>query len=534
MAKATQISSSPSRPELVIAFAGAVGVNTEKVYQKLEVLLREVGYHGHLIHVIDLIEELPSFTGLPRKPEDLRIRERMTAGNTFRQKMSRWDALALMAMGAIREKRQSLTGDPNTPKDGVAYIVRSIKNPEEVKAFRRVYGPAFILISIYSARSSRLERLSQRIALSEGDSAHPDTYRDRAETLIKTDFNEQGVPYGQNLRDAFPLADLFIEISDNEQRLENTLRKFVELLFRHPYHTPNRDEYGMFMAYSGALRSSDLGRQVGAAITDAHGDILSVGTNEVPRPGGGQYWHEDIPNGRDFTREDFAFDRFRTEIVEDILARLNDIGWLDKKKAKDGSSLAKDCKSGMEGALYQDVIEYGRTVHAELSAILGAARRGTQIEGSILYSTTFPCHECARNIVAAGIAKVVYIHPYSKSRVESLFNDSIIVDGEHVSTKDSNRTIPEPIEFFPFVGISPHRYQSLFDATDITRKRDGRPIQWDGRKESPKGEEMMKAYSRRFREQVEFDGFQREMQRNGLFQTREVRRVKKRVARKAK
>ena len=52
---------SPSRPELIIAFVGAVGVNTEKVYQKLETLLREVGYQSHTIRVMDLIGQLPSF-----------------------------------------------------------------------------------------------------------------------------------------------------------------------------------------------------------------------------------------------------------------------------------------------------------------------------------------------------------------------------------------------------------------------------------------------------------------------------------------
>lgn len=457
----------------------------------------------------------------------------MTDGNTFRQKMSRWDALAVMALGAIRATRQSLSRDPNLPKEGAAYIVRSLKNPHEVKTLRRIYGPAFILISVYSTRSARLERLSQIIARSEGDSAHPDRYRDRAETLVKTDFNEQGVPFGQNLRDAFPLADVFVEVSEDEARLEGTLRKFIELLFRHPYHTLNRDEYGMFMAFSGALRSSDLGRQVGAAIADDHGDILSVGTNEVPRPGGGQYWDGDIPNARDFTREDFAFDRFRTEIIEDILSRLKKMNWLNKKKDQDTSSLTEDCTDGMDGSLYQDVIEYGRTVHAELSAILGAARRGTRIEKSVLYSTTFPCHECARNIVAAGITKVVYIHPYSKSRVESLFNDSITVDGEHVSPESTHRNIPEPIQFVPFVGISPNRYQILFDATDVSRKKAGKPIKWDGKTESPKGEEIMKAYSRKFREQLEFEVFLKEMKRKGIFPTKEGRRVKKRLVRRA-
>lgn len=523
-------------PELVIALAGAVGVNTEKVTQKLETQLREVGYQTHIIHVIDLIQELPMFKGLPKTPEDRRTRERMTAGNVFRAKMGRWDALAMMAIGAIREKRQSLTRekDPNVPKGNVAYIIKSIKNPHEVRTFRKVYGPAFILVSIYSARSTRLESLAQKIATSNNDSAHPDKYRGQAESLIRDDFNEQGVPFGQNLRDAFPLADVFVESSENEARVESTLRKFVQLLFRHPSHTPSRDEYGMFMAASGALRSADLGRQVGAAISDDHGDILSVGTNEVPRPGGGQYWEEDVPDGRDFKRDDFAFDRFRMEIIEDVLSRLQKIGWLDKRKVKSASPLAHQCQKAMDGALYQDVIEYGRTVHAELSAILGAARRGTRLEQSILYSTTFPCHECARNIVATGIKKVVYIHPYTKSRVESLFNDSIAVDGEHSPPKGVKRSIPDPIEFVPFVGISPHRYQSLFDASEITRKNDGKPVKWDGRKESPKGVEVMSTYSRKFREQPEFDEFMKKMKEVGLFPTKEERRVKKGMARKAK
>lgn len=532
----TTISSqTKTRPELVIALAGAVGVNSEGVSQKLEKLLHEVGYETHVIRLIDLIQELPAFRNLPKSPEDKRIRERMTAGNTFRQKMERGDALAVLGMGAIREKRQSLSKaeEPDTPRDSVAYIIRSIKNPEEVKTFRKIYGPAFILISIYSARSNRLEKLSQLIAASENNSAHRDKYRDRAERLIRDDLHEQDVPYGQNLRDAFPLADVFIESSNNETRLEGTLRKFVQLLFRHPNHTPNRDEYGMFMAYSGALRSADLGRQVGAAIADDHGDILSVGTNEVPRPGGGQYWDEDIPNGRDFKRDDFAFDRFRTEILEDILSRLKECGWLDKSKIKEQEPLVEQCRDYMDGANYQDVIEYGRTVHAELSAILGAARRGTRLQNSILYSTTFPCHECARNIVAAGITRVVYIHPYPKSRVESLFNDSIVTDGER-TPNEPNRNIPEPIEFVPFVGISPHRYQILFDASEISRKKDGKPIKWDGREESPKGDEIMKTYTRKLRELAEFNEFVKDMRRKGLLPTKEASHVKERMARKTK
>lgn len=53
------------------------------------------------------------------------------------------------------------------------------------------------------------------------------------------------------------------------------------------------------MAYSASLRSAQFGRQVGAAITSQDGDILSVGCNEVPKAGGGQYWERDEGDERD-------------------------------------------------------------------------------------------------------------------------------------------------------------------------------------------------------------------------------------------
>ncbi|MEJ7655371.1 MAG: deaminase [Chloroflexia bacterium] len=46
-------------------------------------------------------------------------------------------------------------------------------------------------------------------------------------------------------------------------------------------------------------------------------------------------------------------------------------------------------------------------MHAEMSALLDAGRRGVPVQGATLYTTTFPCHNCARHIVGAGIDRVV-------------------------------------------------------------------------------------------------------------------------------
>lgn len=51
-------------------------------------------------------------------------------------------------------------------------------------------------------------------------------------------------------------------------------------------------------------------------------------------------------------------------------------------------------------------------IHAELNAIVWAARRGVPAEGLHLVSTLAPCAPCARAIVQAGITQVVYISEY--------------------------------------------------------------------------------------------------------------------------
>jgi deoxycytidylate deaminase len=72
-----------------------------------------------------------------------------------------------------------------------------------------------------------------------------------------------------------------------------------------------------------------------------------------------------------------------------------------------------------------DITEFGRPVHAEMEAILSCARIGISPKMGTLYCTTFPCHNCAKHIVAAGIKRVVYVEPYPKSKAEKLHSDSL-------------------------------------------------------------------------------------------------------------
>ena len=80
----------------------------------------------------------------------------------------------------------------------------------------------------------------------------------------------------------------------------------------------------MFQARAAALRSADLSRQVGAVITTPTGDVVAVGTNEVPKASGGQYWSGDTPDKRDFELGRSETFRIRREMLAEIL--LGDLG----------------------------------------------------------------------------------------------------------------------------------------------------------------------------------------------------------------
>jgi deoxycytidylate deaminase len=99
----------------------------------------------------------------------------------------------------------------------------------------------------------------------------------------------------------------------------------------------------------------------------------------------------------------------RKEIVEDILERLRPDG-VDPDRWK------KDGRARLAGASVMDITEYGHPVHAEMEAILSCGRVGVSARGGTLYSTTFPCHNCAKHILDAGIERVVYVEPYPKSK----------------------------------------------------------------------------------------------------------------------
>ncbi|MBN8476276.1 anti-phage dCTP deaminase [Sulfuritalea sp.] len=462
----------PSRfPELFFGLIGPAGTDLKIVFKILRKALMEVGYNvpKQEIRLSKLIEELlvVDFSGLPH---DERVDNLMNEGTRIREVAGNGGAVALLALAGIDKIRRSEFLD--SPERN-AYILHSLKHPDEVEALRNIYGRFFFAISVYAPRESRVDSLAAKITKSKH--LNSTGARAEAERLIEKDESEAGKSLGQDVKDAFPRADLFVDVTDKEQ-LERNIKRFVELVFGHPFHTPTRDEFGMYHARSAALRSADLARQVGASIASSECDLIAVGCNDVPKAGGGLYWVGDKPDGRDFHLGRDASNEQREQTLAEILGRFKDHGLLRDKnvdiKQLVSSLLTGKEKNVLKGTQILGLIEFGRSVHAEMAAIIDASRRGVPVKAATLYTTTFPCHLCARHIIAAGIDRVVYIEPYPKSKARDFYSDSIVVD-------PAKHTVGR-IRFEPFVGVAPRQYMEIFDMPSPDSRKDdsGRIVDW--------------------------------------------------------
>ncbi|BBO36457.1 anti-phage dCTP deaminase [Lacipirellula parvula] len=452
--------------ELVIGLVGAVGTEMDKVATLLEERLKLAGYNVSGIRistdVIPLLSpDLPS-----HESSYQRIGCLMTAGNKARENAKDNSVLALGVASVIYAHREKNENGQSVPRPKTAYIVRSLKRPEEVDMLRMMYPSGFILVGVHAEEDRRLKHLRVNLGMSE----------EEARELVRRDGEELRVPHGQRVNRTFYLADFFLRITDNSERLRADVQRMVEIWFGNPFLTPVFDEYAMFLAFAAALRSADLSRQVGAVVTRDR-EVLSAGANECPKSGGGLYWPmrdsqsvsvEDCAKGRDYMRGADSNKIEQTRIIDEITQQGRQCG-IDEAKLREV----------LQKSRIGDLTEYGRVVHAEMEALAACARNQWSTVGATLYCTTFPCHNCAKHIIAAGIRRVVYIEPYPKSKALEFHDDSISLTTSAPAPGDRR------VQFEPFEGIGPRRFFDLFSchlgsSYQIKRKdeKTGERMQW--------------------------------------------------------
>ncbi|MCG6362918.1 anti-phage dCTP deaminase [Vibrio fluvialis] len=445
--------------ELVIGIVSAVGTEYKRVTEPLIDRLKGFGYSVQEIRVSGC---LPSFSGAD---EYERIKHYMQAGDALRENS---ENNAILAAGVAKNISSSRSASCTKR----AFIVNSLKHPREVEFLRKIYGDGFYLVGIHADEKRRHQHLTDDKGMTQA----------QANELIRID-EDESFDHGQKTRDTYHLADFFLNLGSNNDQVKNRLQRFLELIFSHPYKNPTFDEFAMFMAFNSSVRSGDLSRQVGAVISREK-QIIATGANDVPKSGGGLYWAEvdettgkveDDLDGKDYTRDGDSNKQAQAEIIQEITKNLLDKGLVDGQNEVELHKVLKESK-------ISDLTEFGRVVHAEMDALLSCNRAGIPTTGSTLYCTTFPCHNCAKHIIASGINRVVYVEPYPKSRALDFHSESIQLKSELEKAPDE---ASELVSFEPFIGVGPRRFLDLFSmslggGSKLRRKdKKGNTLDWD-------------------------------------------------------
>lgn len=453
--------------EFVIGVMGAVGCGLPRIVTEIEVQLQKLGYKVVRIKVSKFIagEITKGTVSIPADDDSNRFLKYQSGGNELRRLFGN-EILAEYAVSQIGRNRlaidpelQDLAKEP--PR--VAYIIDQIKHPSEVALLRTVYRNNFYLVGVMSLEANRKARLSD-------DGFTPEVIN----AVVNRD-RKEGAKFGQQLEKAFKLADYFMHHPLGDKELVPAqVKRFLDLTHGDNAITPTKHEHAMYVAYSTAMKSSCLSRQVGATITDSSSRIVAVGTNDVPQYKGGLYSGDGPLDDRCFQSRKICENsaeksRRRDKIKTGIEEKFAEV-FKDPKMAKAAMAKVDEISEFVyEQSGIPDLIEFSRAVHAEMDALISLSRGGGgSTVGGNLYATTFPCHSCARHILAAGIDKVYYIEPYEKSLAPDAHNDAIEVldhDDESIEVQS-----PSKLRFVHFSGVGPRMYPDFFQRE--SRKND--------------------------------------------------------------
>lgn len=467
--------------ELIFAVVGPLGSGTSEVAEALREFLKKQGYRTEILKARQVIKEWAAANGekasLGKGLSETEALQNL--GDAMRERTKDHAAVALALVEKIRasraeQKGETLQAGRAVEPDGSkrAFILDSLRNPGEVGLLRNLYQEAFCLIGIVCEEETRRSRLREKFRDAGGDAIDELMHRDE-----KADQK-----HGQQVADTFHLSDFFIDNTPSrflsgvgQHKRANPkwmvieeLGRLVDILTHTKVVRPRLNETAMFHAYGARMQSACLSRQVGAALVDSQGNVIATGTNEVPRAGGGLYgsvliesFDDDLPSQEDhrcFVHGGFCRNtREQNDLVKEFLEKVTEFR---------GIPVTDDLLKRIRSTRVGQLIEFSRAVHAEMDALLSAARQGSSPKGTRMFVTTFPCHNCARHIVAAGVDEVQFIEPYLKSRALPLHGDAITTTRDAwvppSAVLKSKPTETPQVLFHPFTGIAPRLYRKAF------------------------------------------------------------------------
>lgn len=461
--------------EVFVAIVGPAGAGSGTAAKILKTFLEESDFEVEIIKASALIRAVAESAGHPVPLSDARksidnVKMMQDRGDELRKgdlylHPEDHSAIARLALKEIAARRASsqgkaFSGEPVEP-DGRhrAYIIDSLRHPAEVSILREVYQNAFTLLGIVCDPAIREKRIRENFF--DRSQWSDQSVKDQVRDFLTRD-EDAPEKHGQHVSDTFHESDFFVDNSVDAGEdlaltgMNDQLRRFVKLITQSKIVRPTISETAMHHARSAQMRSACLSRQVGAALVDENGNTVATGTNDVPQAGGGLYgegFTVQLEGDQRCAFRDSIFcssNREQNKIIEELVDEFPEL-----IAGKDKSDVLKRIRGTRIGGL----IEFSRAVHAEMDAILSASISGTSPRGCRMYVTTYPCHYCARHIVASGVDEVQFIEPYPKSKATELHSDSITTESNDWRPPSENGT---HVLFRPFVGVAPRLYRRVF------------------------------------------------------------------------
>ena len=381
------------RSNLVIGLTGPFGSGCSKMREVLT--QQEFGFRPFKISD-DIREELRNEGKLKGKGNTGWRKVLQDRGNKRRMKDG-----AYWVRKVLRRIDEAGVRDENIVIDG-------FRNFLEVQEIRRIY-PRFFLVAICAEKEERWRRVRKDY---NGD-------YNEFEDDDRRDQNEE-FDWGQSVQRCVDDADyvyynnehfvVSLEGSEDpdlnkiERELKNRARDFLYLMRGEKgRRDPKPEEIQIAAAYAQSNSSTCLKRHVGAVITierDHKQFAISMGYNENP------------PNIRTCKSEAVCYKD--EDMLSKLRARGKSIycpycGTLHKDLSEPWT--CKKCGVSIRAWLHPNRnMELCTAIHAEERAILSLGDRSA--DGGTLYVTTFPCFQCARLILDAGIKNIVYVEAY--------------------------------------------------------------------------------------------------------------------------
>lgn len=214
--------------ELIIGLVSAIG--TEKALV-IDLLKERLGRAGYTVCVVKVSSDvIPLFKSISEHNDDKfqKISDLMDAGNEARSITQDDSVLALGVATEIYALRNKDDKDLPQPLEKTAFIVDSLKRPEEVEKLRLIYPSGFILVGVHEEESRRREHLINNQGLSGVN----------ADRLILRDAEESKAKHGQRVNKTFHLADFLLEYQtimiDCDVTSDAWLSFGLEIRFSHP------------------------------------------------------------------------------------------------------------------------------------------------------------------------------------------------------------------------------------------------------------------------------------------------------------